>query len=179
MHFLDNHSKAHFEAGDNRPKLAEDFAAVGNQEGDFSYVVEAGRGFDALKYAASLLTGTLLLDLTGSERTVQDQTLTQKALDALKEARDHALSSKPNSDRAAHHKHHMLLALEHLTDAAAHGNKSANLICDVRSEAVFQAIRAAWSELNKLDHLLKGFRTIDLNQSCCSYHAKQTARLVR
>ncbi|WP_116324366.1 hypothetical protein [Cupriavidus taiwanensis] len=177
MHFLDNHSKAHFEAGDTTPKLAQDSAASGNQEGDLSYVVEAGRGFDALKYAASLLTGTLLLDLTGSERTVQDQTMTQKALDALKEARDHVLSSQPNSDRAAHHKHHMRLALEHLTDAAAHSDKSANLIRDVRSEAVFQAIRAAWSELNQLNQLMNGFRTIDPNQSCCAFHAKQIARL--
>ncbi|SOY77525.1 hypothetical protein CBM2589_U10042 [Cupriavidus taiwanensis] len=179
MHFLDNNSKAHFEARVHTPRFAEDYAAVGNQEGDLFYVVEAGRGFDALKCAASLLTGTLLLDLTGSERTVQDQTITQKALDALKEARDHVLSSKPNSDRAAHHKHHMLLALEHLTDAAAHSDKSANLIRDVRSEAVFQAIRSAWSELNKLKHLINGFRTIDLNQSCCAYHAKQIERLVR
>lgn len=105
--------------------------------------------------------------------------MTQKALDTLKEARDHVLSSKPNSDRAAHHKHHMLLALEHLTDAAAHSDKSANLIRDIRSEAVFQAIRSAWSELNKLKHLLNGFRTIDLNQSCCADHAKQIERLVR
>lgn len=179
MHFLDNHSRAHLEAGKAGPQSAEDFAAAGNRDRDVSYAVEAGRGFDALKHAASLLTGTLLLDLTGSERTVQDQTLSQKAQDALKEARDHVLSANPHSDRARHHKHHMLLALQHLTEAAVRGDKSANLIHDVRSEAVFQAIRAAWAELNKLDEILTGFRTIDLNQSCCSYHAKLTARLVR
>jgi len=179
MHFLDNHSQTHFEAGGVGPESSEDFAAAGNQDKDVLYAVEAGRGFDALKYAASLLTGTLLLDLTGSDRTVQDQALSKKAQDALKEAREHVLSANPCSDLARHHKHHMLLALQYLTEAATRGEKSANLIRDTRSEAVFQAIRAAWSELNKLDQVLKGFRTIDLSQSCCAYHTKLTARLVR
>jgi hypothetical protein len=177
MHFLDNRGKTQFEAREEEPFSGEGSTAV-NRDDDIAYVIEAGRGFEALKYAASLLTGTLLLDLTGSERAVQDQTLSGKAKDALKEARDHILSAKPHSDRAAHHKHHMLLALQYLTEAVAHGNKSANLIRDLRSEAVFQAIRTAWSELNRLDNLLKGFRTIDLDQSCCAYHAKLTMRHV-
>ena len=179
MQFLDNTSKLGFEAGDPRPRSVESFAEIGTHEHDVGYVVEAGRGFDALKYAASLMTGTLLLDLTGSERSVQDQTLTRKAQDALAEAREHISAAMPHSDRAFHHKHHLLLALQYLTEAERLGDKSANLLRNQRSEAVFQAVRAALSELGKLDQLLSGFQTIDLSQSCCSYHKQQMARFSR
>lgn len=179
MHFLDKTSNARAEPMIAATVSAAHIAVQENSEGDVDYAINVGRGFEALKYAASLLTGTLLLDLVGSERTVRDQALTQKAQEALAEAQDHILSSAPRSDRARHHKHHLIRAFQHLTDAASRADQSANLLRDTRSEEVFQAIRSAWSELEKLGQLLKGFYTVDLSQSCCAYHAEQMARFAK
>jgi vacuolar-type H+-ATPase subunit H len=174
MQFLDNNDKhAFMPAADTSRESAG--AKQGNPaEADLEYAIEAERGFEALKYAASLLTGTLLLDLTKSDRTVQSCALNEKARAALEEAREFISLARAKSENARHHSHHMRLALAYLEDASGQADREANLILS-EADTVFSAVSSAWNELKKLNALVQGFQTVDLLQSCCAFHRRRLA----
>jgi len=174
MRFLDNNDKHTFRSAPDIARETTGDPTEGAAEADLQYAIEATRGFEALKHAASLLTGTLLLDLTKSDRTVQSCTLNEKARAALEEARDSISLARARSENARHHNHHMRLALGHLEDVSSRADRMANLIASA-ADTVFPAISAAWDELKKLDALVAGFQTVDLSQSCCAFHKRRLA----
>lgn len=177
MQFLDNNDRQAFQPKAEMACTPADFAAAGTAETDAAYAADASRAFAALKYAASLVTGTLLLDLTGSDRTVQDRALTEKARGALEEARASIAGLKPVSDNALHHRHHLRRAGSFLNEAVRLGERKSDLVRGEDSEAVFKTVQAGWDELKKLDALIAGFHTVDLGQGCCAYHAQRMAQL--
>jgi len=179
MRFLDSSDRNSFSARPDGPPDVATCIRPDTTDSDVDYALEVNRGFEALKYAAALLTGTLLLDLTGSDRTVQDRALADKACDALTEARDAVLSARPRSINARHHNYHLRAALEHLVAAADIASHRAELIAGPDADTIYAAIYAAWDELKKLDGLMAGFQMVDLTQSCCAFHARQMTRLAQ
>jgi hypothetical protein len=169
MQFLDNNDKHAFTPAADTTREPAGVRQADTAEADLEYAIEAARGFEALKYAASVLTGTLLLDLTKSDRTVQSCALNEKARAALEEARESMSLARARSENARHHNHHMRLALGHLEDASGRADREANLIVS-EADTMFSAISAAWDELKKLNALVQGFQTVDLSQSCCAFH---------
>ncbi len=168
MRFLDNSDKDSLQP---QPGAHLHAMRASREAGpDPEYRMQAGRGFDALKHALTLLTGTLLLDLVKAERTVADRALTEKAAESVAEARAAILSCKPRDEVARHHLHHLRRALEQVDEITGWAGRQADLIQSDRSAAFSDAIRAAWDELKKLDGLMQGFQMIDLGQSCCAYH---------
>lgn len=177
MTFLDNNSSKDFA---QRPAgHLEDQLDSRMSSGDVDYKLQAGRAFDEIRYALSLLTGTLLLDLVKADRTVVDRSLAEKAMEAISDARDAVRSCKPVSETARHHHHHVERALRLVADAAEWASKQRNLVGSDRSDAFDDAIHASWDELKKLDTLINGFQMIDLSQGCCSYHQNMVNSLSR
>lgn len=177
MTFLDNNDAGDFQVQPAAHVRAGFKARTTNA--DPGYAMEAGRGFDALKYALSLMTGTLLLDLVKADRTVVDRALGENALDAIAVARDALSACAPRDLAGQHHLHHLQRALEHVEDAAEWGVRQANLIDANYTDMYCASIRAAWDELKKLDALMTGFGMVDLSQSCCAFHDRLAAQLAR
>lgn len=178
-HFLDTPTTGVLPASPIVQSTETDFADLGAPDRNLDYSVQVSPGFEALKFAASLLTGVLLLDLTGSDRTVRDRGLESKAQDALDEARDQVFSARPKSQLARLHHDHIKLALSHLERAAYHVLREANVIVSTTSDEIFNLINSAWDELKKTSSLLPGFHTVDLAQSCCAFHDKQLSQAAK
>lgn len=175
MPFLDHAETGRFEAGDMPSATAEDFASAGLSDRDVAYATQVQPGFDALRQAASLLTGLLLLDLTDCDRTVRDRALHAKALDEIGIACEAILTAIPHRQRAIHHHYHLKRALSRLEQAAVIASRKAKVIASTDTDTLFALIQSSWDELKTVGQLIGGFETIDLSQSCCAFHAGQIA----
>lgn len=172
--FLENTGSAFFEAREPSTNAAAVLHRDEQSDAATDYVLQVMPGFEALKYSASLCAGVLLLDLTGSDRTVRDRSLVDKARDAVREAEDAVLPAQP-CGRAAHHHHHLCRALAGLKALLPRIERISRLATAAEAAAVTHELQACWEELRRAGDHLPGFETVDLSQSCCAWHARQVA----
>lgn len=142
---------------------------TGSDTGD--YCALALRGFDGLKYAASMLAGALVLALTNAHRRFHDLELAHKALDEIERAEAVIFGIKV-PERSLHYHFHLTEALRILREVATKLSEIHTFSHSPDIDAARLELGRGLEELQHASRNVPGFEMVDLSQSCCALYAR-------
>ena len=158
----------------NGPDFSRPVTHAGNYSASETseYCTLALQGFESLKYAASILAGTLILAYTGANRSFQDIGFAHKALDELERAEE-IIRSIRVPVRSRHHHLHLTNALGAIRGVAEKLGRARISGQPREMDAIVAELGRGWEELRHASRNVPGFEMVDLSQSCCALHSRR------